>query len=78
MSYIITATILEDDPMNSRDGVRCLLTVPEIRLLSRDTENETVTLDMRGDYETNGEQVRWLCNKLVNAGILRFQIDHSY
>lgn len=78
MSYIITVTIPTDDAMNHGHGVDALLRDPLIRFLSRDTENETTTLDMRGDFDDNAHQVRWLCNKLVDAGILRFQIGHSY
>jgi hypothetical protein len=78
VSYIITATIPVGDALNARGAIETLLREPEIRLLHRDEENETVTLDMRGDFDRNAVQTRWLCNKLVDAGILRFQIGHSY
>lgn len=78
MSYIITATIPLSEAMNRHDGVDVLLSDPLIRLLRRDEENETVTLDMRGDFDVNDQQVRWLCERLVNAGIVKFQIGHSY
>lgn len=78
MSYIITTTIPLGEAHNSRHGVDMLLREPEIRILKRDTENEVVTLDMRGDFEDNARQVRWLCGKLVDAGILEFSIGHSY
>ena len=78
MSYIITVTIPADDPMNHRYGVDALLLEPLIIFLSRDTDNETTKLDMSGDFDDNAHQVRWLCGKLVDAGILRFSIGHSY
>jgi hypothetical protein len=75
MGYIITVTI-PDHAMNRDEGVRQLLTDPLIRLL-REDDGETV-LDMRGDYDRNAEQVRWLCGKLIDAGVLEFDIGHSY
>jgi len=78
MSYIITATIPLGAEVNARDGVSALLQEREIRFLRRDDENEMVTLDMRGDFDRNAEQTRWLCNKLIDAGILKFEIGHSY
>lgn len=76
MGYIITATIPLAEAQNSRDGVNVLLREPEIRLLRRDEENETI--DMRGDFDCNDKQVQWLCEKLIAASILEFTIHHSY
>lgn len=78
MSYIITVEIPLGEQHNSRNGVDLLLREPEIRLLRHDDENEITTLDMRGDFDINDRQVRWLCGKLVDAGILEFRIGHSY
>lgn len=78
MSYIITVTVPLDEAVNHRYGVDALLRDPLIRFLRRDTENDTITLDMRGDFDDNAHQVRWLCGKLVDAGILEFEINHSY
>jgi len=73
MSYIITATFPDDHAK-----LITLLENRDIRTLRHDTENEMVTVDMRGDFETNVDQTRWLCGKLLDAGIIEFEIRHSY
>ena len=75
MSYIIVAEFPEDRYPGAT--VR-LLTVPEIRLLRRDSENEIVHLDIRGDFDHAAEQTRWLCNHLIDTGVINFSIYHSY
>lgn len=77
MSYIITATIREC-AINRSTGVDDLLKDSKIRLLSKDTEDGQVVLDVSADFDDNAETVRWLCGKLIDAGILEFDIGHSY
>ena len=77
MSYIITATF-EMDGDNRRAACTELLTEPWLRLLRRDEENQTVTLDMVGDYDSKQETVRKLTNRLIDAGVVSFELRHSY
>lgn len=72
MGYIITATFDDDHAK-----LLTLLENREIRTLKHDTENEMVTVDMRGDFDRQAQQTQWLCEKLVAAGILEFEIRHS-
>ena len=77
MSYIVAATF-ETDGDNLPTACAELLTEPWLRLLSRDEENQTVTLDMVGDYDSKQETVRKLANRLIDAGVISFEIRHSY
>jgi len=43
-----------------------------------DEEEDTQYFDMRGDFETQKEDTLWLCERLVNAGFLNFNIRHSF
>ena len=37
-----------------------------------------LTLDIRGDFDKQQELTRWFCNQLIDAGVLTFEIHHSY
>jgi hypothetical protein len=78
VSYIITATIPIGQEMNRAGGVDELLANPKIRLLHRDSVEDLVVLDVAADFDTNKDTVRWLCRLLVDAGILEFNISHSF
>lgn len=78
MSYIIVATFSEDRQRGFPRAAAKLLKVPEIRLLRRDAENELVSLDMRGDFDRKAELTREFCGHLIDAGVVEFDIHHSY
>lgn len=79
MSYIITATFDTDkDSENRVTALDDLLHESWIRLLSKDEENEAATVDIRGSFNEREALTRKLANRLIDAGVIRFSIGHSY
>ena len=75
MGYIIVAEFAED---RYPEAAQKLLREPLIRTLSRNLDESTVQLDIRGDFERAAEQTQWLSEKLIGVGVLNFSIHHSY
>jgi len=75
MAYIITATFQADD-VNLSPAIEKILFHPDIRFLSR--HGEEITVDVPGDFNAQAEITLKLCKLLVESGIYRFRIDHSF
>jgi hypothetical protein len=78
MGYIITATFPVNDDLNHKDCLERILKNDFVRHLSTDSVNEYETVDMRGEFGEKADLTKKLCNALVNSGIYRFEIGHSY
>jgi hypothetical protein len=76
VGYIICAEVDTDSDINHPKGIDRILEIEGIRLLSK--RDGHYTLDMRGEFDRNAEQVLYLCKALVDNGILEFDIRHSY
>jgi hypothetical protein len=72
MGYIITGKGFTDIEENLSGDVSKV----DARVLSkRDGE---ITFDIRGDFYKQKELTKKLCNTLIDAGFVSFEIGHSY
>jgi len=72
MSYIITAEVF----INAEENLSGDISKVTAEILSeRDCR---ITFSIRGDFHKQGQLTKQLCNTLIDAGFLSFDIGHSY
>lgn len=72
MSYIITAEVRTDTEENYHGKKEQV----DARILSE--KDGYITFDIPGDFKKQKELTKKLCNTLIDAGFVSFEIGHSY